>query len=185
MGNGMNLLAVTALYCTWCVMEDPAQLWTKYSTSLIPFDYCFLTINSQPVQSILICSLLLWNIHTVLLPLSPSVSAALWCNCTTAQCEKAGSQCETDGACMASTSFIDGQEQHIRICITRDNLVPPGQPFYCRGAEGLLNIHCCYTDYCNSIDLKVPSGENCHMADTAGANKLHKKETSLPQASYM
>lgn len=62
---------------------------------------------------------------------------------------------------MASTSFIEGQEQHIRICITRDKLVPPGQPFYCLGAEGLLNIHCCYTDYCNSIDLKVPSGESC------------------------
>ncbi|CAB1353767.1 unnamed protein product [Coregonus sp. 'balchen'] len=82
---------------------------------------------------------------------------ALWCNCTTAQCEKTGSQCETDGACMASTSFIDGQEQHIRICITRDKLVPPGQPFYCLSAEGLLNTHCCYTNYCNSLDLKVPS----------------------------
>uniref|UniRef100_A0A3Q4C141 receptor protein serine/threonine kinase n=1 Tax=Mola mola TaxID=94237 RepID=A0A3Q4C141_MOLML len=73
-------------------------------------------------------------------------------------CEKTGSHCETDGACMASIYFIDGQEQHVRTCITRDNLVPPGQPFYCRGAEGLLNIHCCYTDYCNSIDLQVPSG---------------------------
>ncbi|KAK6321365.1 activin receptor type-1B isoform X2 [Coregonus clupeaformis] len=82
---------------------------------------------------------------------------ALWCNCTTAQCQKTGSQCETDGACMASTSFIDGQEQHIRICITRDKLVPPGQPFYCLSAEGLLNTHCCYTNYCNSLNLKVPS----------------------------
>ncbi|CAB1315024.1 unnamed protein product, partial [Coregonus sp. 'balchen'] len=58
---------------------------------------------------------------------------------------------------MASTSFIDGQEQHIRICITRDKLVPPGQPFYCLSAEGLLNTHCCYTNYCNSLNLKVPS----------------------------
>lgn len=106
-----------------------------------------------------------WNAETIvfdtmLLLLPPSVSAALWCNCTTALCEKNGYQCETDGACMASTSFIKGQEQHIRTCITRDNLEPPGQPFYCRGAEGLLNIHCCYTDYCNSIDLQVPSGQN-------------------------
>ncbi|XP_052382879.1 activin receptor type-1B-like isoform X2 [Oncorhynchus keta] len=84
---------------------------------------------------------------------------ALWCNCTTAQCEKTGSQCETDGACMASTSFINGLEQHIRICITRDKLVPPGQPFYCLSAEGLLYTHCCYTNYCNSLDLKVTSGE--------------------------
>ncbi|KAL0978369.1 hypothetical protein UPYG_G00169570 [Umbra pygmaea] len=82
---------------------------------------------------------------------------ALRCNCTTAQCAKTGSQCETDGACMASTSFIDGQEQHIRICITQDKLVPPGQPFYCLSAEGFLNTHCCYTDYCNSLKLKVPS----------------------------
>uniref|UniRef100_A0A3Q3QU08 receptor protein serine/threonine kinase n=1 Tax=Monopterus albus TaxID=43700 RepID=A0A3Q3QU08_MONAL len=108
------------------------------------------------------CVLIKVIFHTVLLPLPPSVSAALWCNCTTTRCEKTGSQCETDGACMASTSFIDGQEQHIRICITRDKLVPPGQPFYCLGAEGFLNIHCCYTDYCNSIDLKVPSGETCY-----------------------
>lgn len=60
---------------------------------------------------------------------------------------------------MASTSFIGGEVQHIRICITHDKLVPPGQPFYCRSAEGLLTIHCCYTDYCNSIDLQVPSGQ--------------------------
>lgn len=86
--------------------------------------------------------------------------AALWCNCTVAQCQRTGSQCETDGACVASTSFIDGIEQHVRTCITRDKLVPPGQPFFCLSAEGLLNIHCCYTDYCNSINLKVPSGEN-------------------------
>uniref|UniRef100_A0A8C7VJA5 receptor protein serine/threonine kinase n=1 Tax=Oncorhynchus mykiss TaxID=8022 RepID=A0A8C7VJA5_ONCMY len=77
-----------------------------------------------------------------------------WCS----QCEKTGSQCETDGACMASTSFINGLEQHIRICITRDKLVPPGQPFYCLSAEGLLYTHCCYTNYCNSLDLKVTSG---------------------------
>ena len=60
---------------------------------------------------------------------------------------------------MTSTSVLEGQEQHVRTCITRDNLVPPGQPFYCLGAAGLLNIYCCYTDYCNSIDLQVPSGE--------------------------
>lgn len=59
---------------------------------------------------------------------------------------------------MASTSLIDGQEQHVRICIDKEKLVPPGQPFFCLSAEGLLNIHCCYTDYCNSLDLKVHSG---------------------------
>ncbi|KAG5838204.1 activin A receptor type 1Ba [Anguilla anguilla] len=85
------------------------------------------------------------------------VCDALKCNCT--ECEKTGYVCETDGgACMASTSYIHGQERHIRICIARDRLVPPGQPFYCLSAEGLLNTHCCYTDYCNSVNLKVPIG---------------------------
>lgn len=65
---------------------------------------------------------------------------------------------------MASTYNIQGKEQHVRICITRDNLVPPGQPFYCLSAEGLLNTHCCYEDYCNSIDLKVP-GEDLVLSD--------------------
>ncbi|KAJ0068466.1 hypothetical protein NL108_008413 [Boleophthalmus pectinirostris] len=83
---------------------------------------------------------------------------ALWCNCSTAQCLLKGSRCETDGACVASSSLIGGEEQRIRTCITRDKLVPPGQPFFCLSAEGLMHIHCCYTDYCNSIDLKVPTG---------------------------
>lgn len=124
-----------------------------------------------------------------------SIPAALWCNCTTAQCEKTGYQCETDGACKASTSLIDGQEQHIRICITRDNLVPPGQPFYCLSAEGLLNTHCCYTDYCNSIDLKVPSGEKGEISQSkhstigtfsAAITKCltFKKGVSLPGVLY-
>ncbi|KAG9340252.1 hypothetical protein JZ751_021693 [Albula glossodonta] len=95
-----------------------------------------------------------FSLHSVRPPVPP---AALKCNCT--ECEKTGYVCETDGgACMASTSFIQGQERHIRICITRDKLVPPGQPFYCLSAEGLLNTHCCYTDYCNSVNLKVPIG---------------------------
>lgn len=64
--------------------------------------------------------------------------------------------CETDGACMASTYYVEGKEQQMRMCINQDNLVPPGKPFYCRSAEGLQNTHCCYEDYCNSIDLKVP-----------------------------
>ncbi|XP_037108636.1 activin receptor type-1B-like [Syngnathus acus] len=83
---------------------------------------------------------------------------ALLCNCTTAECVRtSGFWCETDGACVASTSLIDGKEHHLRACISRDRLEPPGQPFYCKSAEGLVNIYCCYIDYCNSIELKVPS----------------------------
>ncbi|KAL0158086.1 hypothetical protein M9458_046162, partial [Cirrhinus mrigala] len=80
----------------------------------------------------------------------------LKCNCTA--CESSGYVCETDGACMASTSYINGQEeQQVRICIPRVSLVPPGQPIYCLSAKGLLNTHCCYTDFCNSINLQIPS----------------------------
>lgn len=99
------------------------------------------------------CKLMVLS-EELLLMNSLSFPTALRCNCT--NCEKTGYECETDGACMASTYYIQGKEQHVRICINRDNLVPPGQPFYCLSAEGLLNTHCCYEDYCNSIDLKVP-----------------------------
>uniref|UniRef100_A0A672NB83 receptor protein serine/threonine kinase n=1 Tax=Sinocyclocheilus grahami TaxID=75366 RepID=A0A672NB83_SINGR len=85
---------------------------------------------------------------------------SLFCNCTTPQCVKDGYKCETKGACVASTSVIEGQEQHVRLCIQKEDLVPPGQPFYCLSAEGLLNTHCCYSDYCNSIDLKLPTVTN-------------------------
>lgn len=88
------------------------------------------------------------------------LSAALLCNCTTPQCEKDGYKCETKGACVASTSVIEGHEQHVRLCIQKEDLVPPGQPFYCLSAEGLMNTHCCYSDYCNSIDLRLPTGEH-------------------------
>uniref|UniRef100_A0A8C9VKF1 receptor protein serine/threonine kinase n=1 Tax=Scleropages formosus TaxID=113540 RepID=A0A8C9VKF1_SCLFO len=85
----------------------------------------------------------------------PFIMLALRCNCT----ECLGTdQCVTDGACIASTSVIEGQERHVRTCITRDQLQPPGQPFYCLSAEGLLNTHCCYTDYCNSVNLKPGDG---------------------------
>lgn len=70
---------------------------------------------------------------------------------------------------MASTYFVERKEQHIRICINRDSLVPPGQPFYCLSAEGLLNTHCCYEDYCNSIDLKVP-GRFLHQTNYSRAS---------------
>uniref|UniRef100_A0A8D0AQ05 Activin receptor type-1C n=1 Tax=Sander lucioperca TaxID=283035 RepID=A0A8D0AQ05_SANLU len=92
----------------------------------------------------------------------------LRCNCT--NCEKTSYECETDGACMASTYFNQGKEQHVRICIDRDNLVPPGQPFYCLSAEGLLNTHCCYVDYCNSIE--VPEGDWSGSASSWGPVEL-------------
>lgn len=91
------------------------------------------------------------------------LSAALFCNCTAPHCEKDGFKCETNGACVASTSVIEGQEKHVRLCIQKEKLVPPGQPFYCLSAEGLMNTHCCYSDYCNSIDLRLPTGEHQYI----------------------
>ncbi|XP_076012622.1 activin receptor type-1B-like isoform X2 [Genypterus blacodes] len=111
----------------------------------------------QCIGNVLIMANLRVSLAVVVQAVLFRTCGALWCNCTTPQCEKTGSQCETDGACIASISLIEDQEQNIRTCITRDKLVPPGQPFFCLSAAGLLNIHCCYTDYCNSIDLKVPS----------------------------
>lgn len=98
----------------------------------------------------------------ILLPLFCCASAALWCNCTTPQCQKVGFQCETNGACRASTFFSNGKQQHGRDCIAQEDLLPPGKPIYCLGVEGYLYTQCCYSDYCNSIDLRVPPGENCY-----------------------
>ncbi|XP_055150753.1 activin receptor type-1B isoform X8 [Symphalangus syndactylus] len=81
---------------------------------------------------------------------------ALLCACTS--CLQANYTCETDGACMVSIFNLDGMEHHVRTCIPKVELVPAGKPFYCLSSEDLRNTHCCYTDYCNRIDLRVPSG---------------------------
>ncbi|XP_005739704.1 activin receptor type-1B-like [Pundamilia nyererei] len=98
-------------------------------------------------------SLAVLVVHTVLY----TACQALWCNCTTPLCKKSDFQCETDGACTASTIFSNGKQQHSRGCIPQEDLVPPGKPIYCLGVEGYLYTQCCYTDYCNSIDLRVPT----------------------------
>lgn len=67
-----------------------------------------------------------------------------------------GFECETDGACMASTYMVHGKEENVRVCINLDKLVPAGHPIFCLSADGYMNTHCCYVDYCNSIDLKIP-----------------------------
>ncbi|XP_073644744.1 activin receptor type-1B isoform X3 [Tursiops truncatus] len=80
----------------------------------------------------------------------------LLCACTS--CLQANYTCETDGACMVSIFNLDGMEHHVRTCIPKVELVPAGKPFYCLSSEDLRNTHCCYTDFCNKIDLRVPSG---------------------------
>lgn len=123
------------------------------------------------------CTTQHWCKHFQIHILSLSVSlAALRCNCTA--CEKTGFECETDGACMVSTYFSEGKEEHVRICITRERLVPPGQPFYCLSAEGLLNTHCCYDDYCNSLDLKVP-GESPRSTRAPPRKRKKRKKPGL------
>lgn len=82
---------------------------------------------------------------------------ALLCACTS--CLQTNYTCETDGACMVSIFNLDGMEHHVRTCIPKVELVPAGKPFYCLSSEDLRNTHCCYIDFCNKIDLRVPSGE--------------------------
>nr|XP_058938777.1 activin receptor type-1B isoform X2 [Kogia breviceps] len=88
---------------------------------------------------------------------------ALLCACTS--CLQANYTCETDGACMVSIFNLDGMEHHVRTCIPKVELVPAGKPFYCLSSEDLRNTHCCYTDFCNKIDLRVPSGEWTPLLD--------------------
>lgn len=97
------------------------------------------------------------KISPFLLISPPKCPAALLCACTS--CSQANYTCETDGACMVSIFNLDGMEHHVRTCIPKVELVPAGKPFYCLSSEDLRNTHCCYTDFCNKIDLRVPSGE--------------------------
>lgn len=94
---------------------------------------------------------------TFLLIPAPLCPVALLCACTS--CLQTNYTCETDGACMVSIFNLDGMEHHVRTCIPKVELVPAGKPFYCLSSEDLRNTHCCYSDFCNKIDLRVPSGE--------------------------
>lgn len=60
---------------------------------------------------------------------------------------------------MVSVFNLDGVKHHVRTCIPEAKLIPAGKPFYCLSSEDLRNTHCCYSDFCNKIDLMVPSGE--------------------------
>ncbi|KAM4795160.1 activin receptor type-1B isoform 4-T4 [Rhinophrynus dorsalis] len=60
---------------------------------------------------------------------------------------------------MVSISNVNGEEYHLRTCIPAVELVPAGKPFYCLSSEDILNTYCCYTDYCNSVNIVVPSGQ--------------------------
>lgn len=73
---------------------------------------------------------------------------------------------------MVSIFNLDGMEHHVRTCIPKVELVPAGKPFYCLSSEDLRNTHCCYTDFCNKIDLRVPSGE-CGPCGVASRGREH------------
>lgn len=75
--------------------------------------------------------------------------AALRCNCT--NCETR--ECDTDGACVVSIYKTESPPLLIRHCIDRDKMAPP---IFCKSAEGRTNVHCCFFDFCNSIDLIAP-----------------------------
>lgn len=96
------------------------------------------------------------DVTSLLIP-APPYPIALLCACTS--CLQTNYTCETDGACMVSIFNLDGMEHHVRTCIPKVELVPAGKPFYCLSSEDLRNTHCCYIDFCNKIDLRVPSGK--------------------------
>uniref|UniRef100_A0A8C5QVA1 Activin receptor type-1C n=1 Tax=Leptobrachium leishanense TaxID=445787 RepID=A0A8C5QVA1_9ANUR len=75
--------------------------------------------------------------------------------CLCSDCSKTNFTCETDGACMVSTTNIDGEKYQMRGCISLADLVPVGKPFYCLSSEDIRNTHCCDTDFCNKIDITV------------------------------
>ncbi|XP_041438414.1 activin receptor type-1B isoform X2 [Xenopus laevis] len=79
--------------------------------------------------------------------------------CMCSNCIQSNFTCVTDGACMVSISNVKGKEYHLRACIGQEDLVPPGKPFYCLSSEDIRNTYCCYTDYCNKIDVGVPTGQ--------------------------
>lgn len=85
------------------------------------------------------------------------VTSALLCLCS--DCNQANATCETDGACMVSITNVNGMKHHTRTCIPEVKLIPAGKPFFCLSSEAVRNTHCCYFDYCNKIDLMVPSGK--------------------------
>uniref|UniRef100_A0A8U8BNM8 Activin A receptor type 1B n=1 Tax=Geospiza parvula TaxID=87175 RepID=A0A8U8BNM8_GEOPR len=98
----------------------------------------------------------------LLLLLAGPLGGARALTCLCSDCKQANSTCETDGACMVSVFNLDGVKHHVRTCIPEAKLIPAGKPFYCLSSEDLRNTHCCYSDFCNKIDLMVPSG---HLKD--------------------
>ncbi|XP_027871662.1 activin A receptor type 1Ba [Xiphophorus couchianus] len=81
-----------------------------------------------------------------------AVGDALHCNCTNCNGVNSG-ECETKGACLVSTYKLEGKDVLMRSCLDPDRMIPP---IFCKSAEGHLNAHCCFEDYCNNIVLKVP-----------------------------
>uniref|UniRef100_A0A4W3GRL6 Activin types I and II receptor domain-containing protein n=1 Tax=Callorhinchus milii TaxID=7868 RepID=A0A4W3GRL6_CALMI len=88
------------------------------------------------------------------LTLSLSVSfpscPALKCFCK--DCVKFNQTCETDGACLASLSRINGVQHEIRLCVSAEKLVPP---IYCQSNEDYVTTICCYQDFCNKLELSL------------------------------
>ncbi|XP_042200337.1 activin receptor type-1B-like [Callorhinchus milii] len=94
-----------------------------------------------------------YRLYTVLLLLHIPLGAALKCFCK--DCVKFNQTCETDGACLASLSRINGVQHEIRLCVSAEKLVPP---IYCQSNEDYVTTICCYQDFCNKLELSLPRG---------------------------
>ncbi|KAG8452341.1 hypothetical protein GDO86_004229 [Hymenochirus boettgeri] len=93
-----------------------------------------------------------------LLLLTGGPGSALEIKCMCSNCKQSNFTCVTDGACMVSISNVNGKQYHLRACIAEVELVPVGKPFYCLSSRSFATPTAVTHDYCNNIDLVVPTG---------------------------
>uniref|UniRef100_A0A8C5SKB1 TGF-beta receptor type-1 n=1 Tax=Laticauda laticaudata TaxID=8630 RepID=A0A8C5SKB1_LATLA len=68
--------------------------------------------------------------------------------------------CTTDGLCLTSVTRNKNKIQRNSMCLAENDLFPKGRPFVCAisTSKGVITVpHCCDKDFCNKIDLPVPT----------------------------
>uniref|UniRef100_A0A803TWL4 TGF-beta receptor type-1 n=1 Tax=Anolis carolinensis TaxID=28377 RepID=A0A803TWL4_ANOCA len=94
----------------------------------------------------------------LLLLLRLEAASALQCYCLL--CQQDNYTCTTDGLCI--TSITRSREKTIpnSMCIAEVDLIPKDRPFICATStsEGVTTVpYCCDQDFCNKIDLPIPT----------------------------
>ncbi|XP_058036335.1 TGF-beta receptor type-1 [Ahaetulla prasina] len=94
----------------------------------------------------------------LLLFLLPEAATALQCFCL--HCTKENFTCTTDGLCLTSVTRNRNKIQRNSMCLAEYDLFPRDRPFVCAisTSEGGITVpHCCDKDFCNKIDLPIPT----------------------------